>query len=138
MPLADEQLLLEYPFERLRNEVLSGGPPKDGIPSVDGPTFTGVAEDQRLDPHDIVFGVAKSDDVKAYPQYVLVQHEIVNDTLGGTPVSVTYCPLTGTAMGDTRRYAEENVTSLGQRVGRELCGRGNNLPYSGRLNEYGY
>jgi len=103
VPLADEQLLVEYPLERLRDEVLSGGPPKDGIPSIDEPTFTGVAEaDQRLDPGDVVFGIAKGEDVKAYPQYILVHHEIVNDALGGTPVSVTYCPLTGTAMGFER------------------------------------
>ncbi len=103
VPLADDRLLVEYSFERLRDEVLSGGPPKDGIPSIDEPTFTGVADaDQRLDPGDVVFGVAKGEDVKAYPQYVLVHHEIVNDALDGTPVSVTYCPLTGTAMGFER------------------------------------
>ncbi|MFC4451323.1 DUF3179 domain-containing protein [Halorussus aquaticus] len=103
VPLANEQLLVEYPLKRLRNEVVSGGPPKDGIPSIDDPKFTGVADaDERLQPGDIVFGVAKGDDVKAYPQYILVWHEITNDTLDGTPVSVTYCPLTGTALGFER------------------------------------
>ena len=49
-----------------------------------------------------MFGVVRGDDVKAYPQGVLVWHEICNDVLDGTPVSVTYCPLTGTAMGFER------------------------------------
>ncbi|WP_435178814.1 DUF3179 domain-containing protein [Halorussus sp. AFM4] len=103
IPLADERLLVEYGLKELQNEVVSGGPPKDGIPSIDEPKFTGAAEaDERLQPGDIVFGVAKGKDVKAYPQYILVWHEIANDTLDGTPVSVTYCPLTGTAMGFKR------------------------------------
>jgi hypothetical protein len=52
---------------------------------------------------EVVFGVVAPDGTaKAYPQYVLVWHEIVNDRLGERPVSVTYCPLTGTAMGFAR------------------------------------
>lgn len=103
VPLADGALLVEYSPKKLRDEVTSGGPPKDGIPSIDDPTFTGVERaDERLQPTDIVFGVAEGTDAKAYPQNILVWHEIVNDTLDGTPVSVTYCPLTGTAMGFER------------------------------------
>ncbi|MFB6220664.1 MAG: DUF3179 domain-containing protein, partial [Halolamina sp.] len=52
-----------------------------------------------LKPGDPVFGVVMNGVAKAYPQEILVLHEICNDTIGDTPVSVTYCPLTGTAMG---------------------------------------
>ncbi|WP_440008714.1 DUF3179 domain-containing protein [Halomicrococcus sp. SG-WS-1] len=102
-PLADAALTVQYPFERLRSGVVSGGPPKDGIPSIDEPTFTDAsAANDHLDDGDVVFGVVRGSDAKAYPQNVLVWHEICNDTLDGTPVSVTYCPLTGTAMGFDR------------------------------------
>jgi len=102
-PTADRRLAVMYGFDRLRDEVRSGGPPKDGIPSIDDPVFVSArAGDAFLDDGDVVFGFAGEDDVRAYPQSILVQHEIVNDTLDGLPVSVTYCPLTGTAMGFER------------------------------------
>ena len=102
-PLADARLTVQYPVEKLRREVVSGGPPKDGIPSIDDPSFTSATTaNDRLDDADVVFGFAGNEDVKAYPQNVLVWHEVCNDVLDGTPVAVTYCPLTGTAMGFER------------------------------------
>lgn len=84
-------------------ESLSGGPSKDGIPAIDEPAFwTAEKANAYLDPGDIVFGVRYGGVTRAYPQRILVWHEIVNDTLGGTPVSITYCPLTGTALGFLR------------------------------------
>ncbi|MFC7137337.1 DUF3179 domain-containing (seleno)protein [Halobaculum litoreum] len=85
----------------VREATVSGGPGKDGIPSVDDPQFA-AADEVSLAADDVVFGYAGADDVTAYPQSVLVWHEVVNDTLDGTPVAVTYCPLTGTAMGFER------------------------------------
>lgn len=55
-----------------------------------------------LNPDDIVFGVARNDTAKAYPRHILVHHEIVNEEINGDNISVTYCPLTGTAMGFRR------------------------------------
>jgi hypothetical protein len=102
-PLADERLPLEYETETLAENVVSGGVSKDGIPSIDEPSFESAgAADGRLDDGDVVFGVARNGDARAYPQYVLVYHEVVNDAVGGDPVSVTYCPLTGTAQGFER------------------------------------
>ncbi|TYL36300.1 hypothetical protein CV102_22845 [Natronococcus pandeyae] len=46
---------------------------------------------------------------KAYPQYDLAWHEIVNDVVGGGSVAVTYCPLTGTAQGFYRGESEFGV-----------------------------
>lgn len=77
------------------------------IPTIDDPVFTDAAgiEDATFDlePGDIVFGVERDGEPKAYPQRILVYHEIVNDELAGDPVSITYCPLTGTAQGFERR-----------------------------------
>ncbi len=55
----------------------------------------------KPDGGDPIFGVVLNGDTKAYPQYNLVWHEIVNDVVGGESVAVTYCPLTGTAQGST-------------------------------------
>jgi hypothetical protein len=101
-PTADQQLPLPMSPGELRENAQSGGPSKDGIPSIDEPSFVDPGNVGFLDPGDPVFGVARDGAVKAYPQKILVSHEIVNDTLDGTPVSVTYCPLTGTVQGFER------------------------------------
>ena len=102
-PTASGSLPVQHSLSTLREKVVSGGVGKDGIPSIDDPTFGDAAgADEWLDPEDVVFGVVRGGDVRAYPQRILVWHEIVNDELDGVPVSVTYCPLTGTAMGYLR------------------------------------
>ncbi len=75
------------------DEVMSGGPPKDGIPSIDDPVFVPVAEADDLAPTEPVLSVEIAGDARAYPLRVLIWHEIVNDVVGGQPVAVTYCPL---------------------------------------------
>jgi len=102
VPTAAEQLPLPREPHQLRQAARSGGPSKDGIPSIDEPAFVSGDGVGFLDPGDLVFGVVRDGQATAYPQKILVQHEIVNDTLAGTPVSVTYCPLTGTAQGFLR------------------------------------
>jgi hypothetical protein len=77
------------PLDRIKG----GGPPKDGIPSIDNPIFTDVQSSQFMSDSDTVIGLEINGEVKAYPIFILVWHEIVNDSVGGTPVSVTYCPL---------------------------------------------
>ncbi len=102
-PTADHTLPLPMAGSDLREAARSGGPPKDGIPSIDDPTFVASdAADNELDDGDVVFGVARDGVAKAYPQSILVWHEITNDVIDGEPVSVTYCPLTGTAQGFAR------------------------------------
>jgi hypothetical protein len=84
----------------LEKNVASGGPPKDGIPAVDKPQYTSAAEaDKWLVAEDVVFGVDYKGLVAAYPQRILVWHEIANDIIGNEKISITYCPLTGTAIG---------------------------------------
>ena len=98
-------------LDLLANNIMSGGPPKDGIPAVDDPQYTTAAEaDTWLLPHDVVFGLERDGFVAAYPQRILVWHEIVNDELGQQPVSITYCPLTGSAIGFLGRVASAATT----------------------------
>ncbi|MBT2478481.1 DUF3179 domain-containing protein [Streptomyces sp. ISL-94] len=86
-------------LEALADAAVSGGPGKDGIPSIDMPRFVPARDAGFLKDDDRVFGLEYRGEVRAYPQLVLVWHEIVNDTVGGEPLTVTYCPLTGTVIG---------------------------------------
>lgn len=79
-------------------KILSGGPPRDGIPSIDNPLFVSPAEAGFLRDDDIVVGVVRGETARAYPLRILVWHEIANDVIEGEPIAVTYCPLCGTAM----------------------------------------
>ena len=85
------------------NEIFSGGPPKDGIPSIDNPLFKAVAENSELSANDPVIGLEIDGDARAYPLRILIWHEIVNDVVGGKPVTVTYCPLCNSAIVFDRR-----------------------------------
>ncbi len=85
------------------DEIFSGGPPKDGIPSIDEPRFASVAETSELGAKEPVIGLTIEGDARAYPLRVLTWHEIVNDVVGGVPVAVTYCPLCNSAIVFDRR-----------------------------------
>ncbi|MEN8041494.1 MAG: DUF3179 domain-containing protein [Actinomycetota bacterium] len=85
-------------------QVISGGPPPDGIPPIDDPVFLDVADNLDLLPaNEPVVAVEINGDARAYPIRAMVWHEIVNDTIGGVPVSVTYCPLCNSAATYDRR-----------------------------------
>lgn len=82
------------------NEVRDGGPGKDGIPSISNPNFSKVAEIDFLASTDLVIAIKTEEGVRAYPHPILDWHEIANDDLpSGERLSLTYCPLTGTAIG---------------------------------------
>ncbi len=84
-------------------EIISGGPPPDGIPPIDDPQFVSVGEaDAWLTDGDPVVYLEIGGEVHAYPVQVLIWHEIVNDTVGGVPVAVTYCPLCNSAVSYER------------------------------------
>jgi hypothetical protein len=103
VPVADQRLPLPTERDDLRRQVRSSGRPKDGIPSINRPQFVERERaSERLADGDVVFGLERGGVAKAYPQRILVYHEVCNDTVDGDPVSVTYCPLTGTAMGFER------------------------------------
>jgi len=73
-------------------EVISGGPPRDGIPSIDDPVFEPVGQ-TNLEPNVPVLSLELNGDARAYPLSILMWHEIVNDVVGGEPVIITFCPL---------------------------------------------
>lgn len=77
--------------------ILRGGPPRDGIPSIDAPKFVAAAQ-AGLQDADRVLGLNLNGVIRAYPVRILNWHEVVNDRLGHQPVVVTYCPLCGTGV----------------------------------------
>ena len=81
-----------------KNEILSGGPPRDGIPAIMNPRFESADEAGWLNDGDLVAGVNMGGVQRAYPLRILVWHEAVNDTVGGKPVLVSYCPLCGSTV----------------------------------------
>jgi hypothetical protein len=83
-------------------EILHGGPPRDGIPALDHPAHVSATDSPWHD-DEVVVGVAWQGQARAYPLSILVWHELVNDTLGGRPILVSYCPLCGTAIVFDRR-----------------------------------
>ena len=85
------------------DEIISGGPPPDGIPPIDNPVFIDVSDNlDILDPAEPVVALEIDGDARAYPIRAMIWHEIVNDTVGGVPVSVTYCPLCNSAVTYSR------------------------------------
>jgi Protein of unknown function (DUF3179) len=85
------------------SEFERGGPGKDGIPAIDEPKFLSVDEVDFLEPKEPVIEVLRGGDARAYPIQILVWHEIVNDSFGGVPLAVTFCPLCNTAIAFDRR-----------------------------------
>ena len=86
-------------------EIVAGGPPKDGIPAIDRPTFETVrSADRWLDAREPVLVVEHGRAARAYPLQLLIWHEIVNDRIGDLPVAVTFCPLCNTALVFDRRH----------------------------------
>ena len=73
-----------------QNEILSGGPPKDGIPAILKPKFIQAAKADFLKTEDQVIGVEVQGQARAYPIKILNWHEIVNDTINGVPIVVTF------------------------------------------------
>ncbi len=80
------------------DEILSGGPPKDGIPAIDNPRFIPGKAAAFMRPNDRILGVVINGTTKAYPIRILNWHEIVNDRIDNNFFAVTYCPLCGTGV----------------------------------------
>lgn len=100
------------------DEVLSGGPPPQGIPGLGfSGDWKGAAKASRQEPIFVPQNVAKQwigedepiavlsigDETKAYPIQILTWHEIINDTIGGRPVTVSFCPLCNSTIAFDRR-----------------------------------
>ena len=95
------------------SEIMSGGPPKDGIPALTDPEFIPAAEEDRIDGREPVITVEIAGETpRAYPIRYLTWHEIVNDTVGGEPIAVTFCPLCNSGITFDRRV-EGRVLEFG-------------------------
>jgi hypothetical protein len=93
-------------------------PGADILGGSDDPQFVTPAEADFLTPGDPVFGVVRNGAATVYPQKVLVRYEIVNDRRDGDPVTVSYCPLTGTVQGFERGSTTFGVS--GRRITNNL------------------
>ena len=86
------------------SEIKSGGPPKDGIPSIDSPNFVTIEEaDKWLKPVEPVVLLSINGHARAYPLQILMWHEITSDVIDSVPVVVTFCPLCNTAIAFERQ-----------------------------------
>lgn len=91
-------------------EIVDGGPGKDGIPSIDDPKFTDVAEGDRfIKPDSLGISLTLGGETRFYPYQILTWHEVVNDRIGGRPILVTYCPLCATGIVFDRKVDDEPV-----------------------------
>lgn len=95
-----------------RAEIRSGGPPRDGIPALLKPKFVKAGEATFLRDDDIVLGFAHGNEARAYPIRILNWHELVNDTVAGQNILVSYCPLCGTGMVFDRGERTFGVSGL--------------------------
>lgn len=88
-------------------DIVSGGPPPDGIPPIDDPVYAPISDIDFIDDeNEGVVVVEINGEVKAYPIQILIWHEIVNDEVGGVPVTVTYCPLCNSALVFERQFGD--------------------------------
>ena len=94
-------------------EILSGGPPKDGIPAIDDPVMVPIKEGAQIGEREPVITVEIEGELpRAYPIRYLTWHEIVNDQVGDIPVAVTFCPLCNSGITFDRRVGDR-VLSFG-------------------------
>jgi hypothetical protein len=91
-------------------QILNGGPPKDGIPAILQPKLVGASDASFLMPDDRVIGVFVHGKARAYPLKILNWHEVVDDSVGGKPLAVTFCPLTQSAIVYDRDLGEKPLT----------------------------
>ncbi len=94
------------------NDLRSGGPPPDGIPAIDEPTFLAPDQVDFLSDDEPVLALEVDGEARAYPVQIMIWHEIVNDTVAGIPVTVSYCPLCNSALAYDRRV-EDRVLDFG-------------------------
>ena len=91
------------------DHITAGGPPRDGIRSVDTPKFAAPDEASWVAANTPVLGVAAGGAARAYPVHLIERHQIVNDVIGGAPVAVTYDPLAGSPRAFSRKVGERTL-----------------------------
>lgn len=94
------------------SQVISGGPPPDGIPSIDDPIWLPAQSVDWLEGREPVIYISSNSEAKAYPVQIMTWHELVNDAIGDTPITVSYCPLCNSAITYDRR-TESRILEFG-------------------------
>jgi len=89
-------------------KILSGGPRKDGIPALTDPKFVALSESKVKDNVQVMY-VQNNGEEKLYQYSILVWHEIINDSVGGKPLAITFCPLCGSAIVYDRKVGDETL-----------------------------
>jgi hypothetical protein len=101
-------------LSEISQAILSGGPPPDGIPPVEKPAYVSAADASKQWSDDAIVDAFTIDgQPRAYPRFITVWHEIVNEVAGGKPISVTYCPLTGSTIVFSGELADGRTTTFG-------------------------
>ncbi|NOX65006.1 MAG: DUF3179 domain-containing protein [Chlorobi bacterium] len=95
-----------------QDEVFDGGPGRDGIPALSNPNFVGNSSINFMKNNDLIIGVKLDGEIRGYPHPILDWHEIINDQINDNYFSVTYCPLTGSAI-NYNRDLNGNITTFG-------------------------
>jgi hypothetical protein len=92
------------------SKIRGGGPPKDGIPSIDNPKYISVGEaNEWIEDNALVMAIEYKGVKRVYPLQIMTWHEIVNDWIAGDPVLITYCPLCGSGIAYERIIGGEEV-----------------------------
>ena len=94
------------------DSIVSGGPPPDGIRPIDEPAIVTADEVDFLCDQEAVIALELDGEARAYPVRIMTRHEIVNDTLGDVPVTVSYCPLCSSAVAFDRRL-DDRILDFG-------------------------
>ena len=99
------------------NKILSGGPPMDGIPSLDNPKYVPLEEaDEWIEDNELVLAIIYKGVKRVYPLQILVWHEIVNDHIAGDPILITYCPLCGSGIAFEGKINVDGVKPFSKAV----------------------
>ena len=101
-------------LSRIRvEEIQWGGVIVDGIPALNNPTMLLAGQADYLEPGEPVFGIALNGEARAYPLRIMDWHEMVNDVVGGVPVSLAYCTLCGAGIAYDGRATDGRMYTFG-------------------------
>lgn len=122
---AAEQASGPQELDAIAAALVDGGQRIDGIPAIDSPDFAVAGRTSlpqtvftphvgEYDDDDVVDALIPADGrPRAYPRFITVWHEIVNDVFAGEPVSITYCPLTGSTLAFSGRLEGGTDSTFG-------------------------
>lgn len=101
-------------LDEISQMITSGGPPPDGIPPVEKPAYLSITEASKQWKDDALVDAFVIDgQPRAYVRFITVWHEIVNETAGGKPIAITYCPLTGSTLVFSGELKDGRTTTFG-------------------------